>query len=317
MKEINKKNKKNKVQLAVQWLEVGPNAEHQRVDNFLIKILKIPKARIYQMIRKGEVRVNKKRVDPADKLNLGDKVRVPPIEKNKLPKIETVEANYKILLENILYEDPQVLILNKPEGLAVHSGSGIQMGVIEVLKLLKPEEKFLELAHRLDKETSGCLIIAKSRTALLYFHNLFKTGQIKKIYRAWVCGHWPKNLNKIDLKLQINKQTASGKKVQAIQKERLVSERGREETKEKEALTTFKVLGYEENKTYMEIYLHTGRTHQIRVHCQSAGFPVMGDDRYGRREKILSAKRLYLHCYQIKFSLPDGKLIRVEAPVPF
>lgn len=292
----------------VQWLEVDENSTGQRIDNFLIKELRIPKARIYQMLRTGEVRVNKGRIKPTYRVQVGDLLRIPPFEPSVTPEPASIEARHEILLQNVLFESDDLLILNKPPGLAVHGGSGLQAGVIEALRILKPEEKFLELAHRLDKETSGCLIIAKSRPMLLHLHELFKSDGIKKIYHAWVAGKWPKSLNKVACKLQRNEQTGAGRKVTVT----------KDPDEGKESLTTFAVLKHLEDSTHLEARLHTGRTHQIRVHCQMSGYPIIGDDRYGKHalnQKFAEQgmKRLHLHCYQMGFVLPNGEKLQVTA----
>lgn len=295
----------------VKFLTVDQNSEGQRIDNFLIRELKIPKSRIYQMLRTGEVRINKGRVRPADKLALGDEVRIPPYELSVMPEETAVQARHESLLVNIIYEDEFVLILNKPSGFAVHGGSGIHAGVIEAMKLLRPDIRFLELAHRLDKETSGCLILAKSRVSLLHLHELFKTGKVKKIYHAWVAGHWPKNLNKVNCKLQRNQQVGLGRKVRVVKEDE-------EAEYAKESLTTFAVLKYLDDSTQLEVRLHTGRMHQIRVHCQMSGYPIIGDDRYGKHalNQVFAKKgmkRLYLHCHRMSFNLPNGKELSVTA----
>ncbi len=291
----------------VRWVEIDENSSGQRIDNFLIRELKIPKSRIYQMLRTGEVRINKGRVKPTHRVQVGDQVRIPPVESSVVPEPVSIGARHEVLLGQIIFEDKDLLILNKPPGLAVHGGSGLHAGVIEALRILKPHEKFLELAHRLDKDTSGCLIIAKSRQALLHLHELFKTGKIKKIYHAWVAGRWPKNLNKVSCKLQRNEQTGAGRKVTVSDND-----------EGKDSLTTFAVLKHLDDSTQLEVRLHTGRTHQIRVHCQMSGFPVIGDDRYGKHGlnqefARKGMKRLYLHCYQMSFEMADGKKINVTA----
>lgn len=292
----------------VRFIEIPEELNGQRIDNYLIRELKIPKSRIYQMLRTGEVRVNKGRIKPTYRVQVGDMIRIPPVEQSVMPSAQVIQARHEKLLENILYEDKNFLVLNKPPGLAVHGGDGVGAGVIEALRLLKPDEKFLELAHRLDKETSGCLIIAKTRPALLHFHGLFKDGRIKKIYHAWVAGRWPKSLNKVECKLQRHDQEGVGRKVTVVDNN---SEEG------KESLSTFAVLKHLEDSTHLEVRLHTGRTHQIRVHCQISGFPIIGDDKYGKHsvnQKFAERgyKRLYLHCYHMSFELPDSAAQKFE-----
>jgi len=294
---------------AARLMEIPEEFAGQRIDNFLIRELKIPKSRIYQMMRTGEVRVNKGRIKPTYRMQPGDILRIPPVEQSMTPAPAAIQARHEKLLENIIYEDKNLLILNKPAGLAVHGGDGVGAGVIEALRILKPEEKFMELAHRLDKETSGCLIIAKNRPALLHLHGLFKDGKIKKIYHAWVAGRWPKSLNKVECKLQRSDQEGVGRKVTVVDDQ---SEEG------KESLSTFCVLKHLEDSTQLEVRLHTGRTHQIRVHCQISGFPIIGDDKYGKHglnQKFAQKgmKRLHLHCYYMGFEMPGGEKVEFFA----
>jgi len=300
--DLNSKPDSKPQKTQARFLEVPEELTGQRIDNYLIRELKIPKSRIYQMMRTGEVRVNKGRIKPTYRIQVGDIIRIPPVEQSVTPTDAVIQARHEKLLDHIIYEDTNLLILNKPAGIAVHGGDGVGAGVIEALRLLKPEEKFLELAHRLDKETSGCLIIAKKRAALLHLHGLFKDGRIKKIYHAWVAGRWPKSLNKVECKLQRNDQEGVGRKVTVADKN---SEEG------KESLSTFAVLKHLEDSTQLEVRLHTGRTHQIRVHCQISGFPIIGDDKYGKHginQKFAekNMKRLYLHCYYMSFEMPES-----------
>lgn len=291
----------------VSFVEIDESADGQRIDNFLIRKLKIPKSRIYQMLRKGEVRVNKGRIKPTYKLSLGDTVRIPPFKTTAKPKQQTVENKHKQLLDRIIYENDDVLVINKPNGLAVHGGSGVHAGVVEAMRLLRPDIKFIELVHRLDKDTSGCLIMAKSRRALTYLHDEFREGRVKKIYLAQVAGVWPKSLNKVELALEKNQLASGERKVK-------VSSDG------KAAKTTFAVKAVEDESTLLEVRLHTGRTHQIRVHCMASKHPIVGDVKYGdnkinQRFAKKGLKRLCLHCLSMTFSLPNNPSVVVESPL--
>lgn len=286
----------------VQFVEVMPRHEGQRIDNFLVRELKgVPKSRVYRLIRKGEVRINKKRCKPETKLILGDIVRIPPYSgaSVKAPgKITPGLTEY--LTENILLENEQLLVINKPAGLAVHGGSGIKLGLIEALRQIKPEWKAVELAHRLDRETSGCLIVAKSANALRELHQDFKLRTVKKTYQALVYGHWPVGVNVVEAKLY-RKQLDSGERLVKV------DENG------KEARTTFRVLKRFSAGTLIEAKPETGRTHQIRVHCQYTGYPIVGDDRYTDKKFIRqfptlqNAKALCLHAAEITFQMPGSR----------
>lgn len=284
----------------------------QRVDNFLMSQLKgVPKSRIYRLIRKGEVRVNKKRVDPETRLAYGDEVRIPPVRLAEPKDYDKPSDSLLEILENsILYEDDDLLIINKPVGLAVHAGSSVPYGVIEALRHMRPYQPFLELAHRLDRDTSGCLVLAKSRTVLLHLHEAFKDDGIKKYYQALVHGVWPAQLTTVDFAL-LKGQVQGG--------ERMVKATAEEG---KASLTKFKVLRRFATNTLMEARLYTGRTHQIRVHAAESGYPIVGDTKYGNRNadkplRKLGAKGMYLHSASIEFGLPNSnKSLLVEAPMP-
>lgn len=295
----------------VRLVEVSQRYEGQRIDNFLVRELKgVPKSRVYRLIRKGEVRINKKRCKPETKLLLGDTVRIPPYSGASVKepgKITPGLTDY--LNENILYQNDELMVVNKPSGLAVHGGSGIKLGLIEALRQIRPEWKEVELAHRLDRETSGCLVVAKTAHALRYLHEEFKLRKVNKTYHALVYGSWPSEITKIEAKL-FRKQLDSG--------ERLV----RVDAEGKEAKTTFGVLKRFTEATYIEAKPETGRTHQIRVHCQSAGHPIVGDDRYSdkqivKRHPVLQkAKALCLHAAQISFRMPEsGETLNVKADI--
>ena len=292
---------------AVQILQVGENQVGQRIDNFLMARLKgVPKSRIYRIIRKGEVRVNRKRVKPEYKLALRDAVRIPPL---RLPaKAETPAPSAgleEVVRGCVLYEDEQLLVLNKPSGLPVHGGTGVRIGLIETLRHLRPQASFLELVHRLDKGTSGCLMVAKSPAALKRLGALLKKREVGKRYHAIVHGRWPAELREMALPLQ---------RGEAHGGERFVRASG----EGKSALTRFRVLRPLRGWTLVEASPLTGRTHQIRVHAQQAGHPIAGDEKYGepdlnRELRRLGISRLCLHAAALELPHGDG-VLKVEAP---
>lgn len=282
----------------------------QRIDNFLMTALKgVPKSRIYRLLRKGEVRVNKKRISPFYKLAEGDDIRLPPVFlEEKAAAVPPSQATTQKLSDRILYEDEHLIILNKPSGMSVHLGSTVRVGVIEAMRHLYPKLPNLELAHRLDAETSGCLILAKKKKVLRELHELLREGKVTKIYQALTAGQWKRDELKVDVSLHKDYQDG-GKHVVVVRRDG------------KSALTYFKVLEAFPEASLMEVRLMTGRTHQIRVHAAHQGHPLAGDDRYGDTEfnklaKQKGLKRLFLHAHSIEFTLPSlGKTIKVEAPL--
>lgn len=294
----------------VRYLLVSDEMAGQRIDNFLLTHLKgVPRTRIYRILRKGEVRVNKGRIKPDYRLNEGDSIRIPPVrqqeENTTIPHIPAkVERS---LLDKIIYEDDDLILINKPAGLAVHGGSGLSFGVIEALRILKPEIKSLELIHRLDRETSGCLLIAKRRSALRCVHEQLRAGQLEKHYLALVKGQWQAG-KVVDAPLQKN-QLSSGERMVRV------SEEG------KACRTEFSILTRYNEATLMKIRLITGRTHQIRVHSQYVGHEVAGDPKYGddpfnRLMKGKGLSRLFLHASRISLNLPKtGERLTLEAPL--
>lgn len=296
--------------LAVELVEIDSERAGQRLDNFLITKLKgIPKSRIYKMFRKGEVRVNKGRIKPQYRLVEGDVVRVPPVRVAEQPdKVISVPFLKDKLESRILYEDEQLLVLNKPSGMAVHGGSGLSYGVIEALRAIRPDCHHLELAHRLDKETSGCLVIAKKRSVLRVLHELFRGDGVNKRYLALLIGKFTQKYQLIDLPLDKNVRIGGERMV-------TVSKNG------KPSQTEFRLKSSFSGFTLIEAKLRTGRTHQIRVHAAHSGFPLAGDDRYGidavnQKLRKLGLKRLFLHSSRIAFKLPSSEdYIDVEAPL--
>ncbi len=301
----------NQTNPQVQWLEITEANSEQRLDNFLITYLKgVPKTRIYRMVRKGEVRVNKGRIDVSYKLQLGDIVRIPPVRVAEKKDEIIVQPTLKFSLENhILYEDDGFIVLNKPAGFAVHGGSGVTSGVIEGLRQIRPQQKFLELVHRLDKETSGCLLIAKKRSVLKVLHELFRGDGIQKTYLALLVGQFQRKKQLVEVPLL--KNVAQGGERMVV-----VSQAG------KSAETLFTRLKQFQDVTLVHAAPKTGRTHQIRVHAAWLGHPIVADDRYGddgtnKAFKKRGYKRLFLHAEQLQFAHPvSGALLHFTAPLP-
>lgn len=294
----------------VQLIEVDADVAGQRLDNFLIKILKgVPKSRIYRIVRSGEVRVNKGRAKPGQKLELGDIVRLPPIKVAERQTVTLGQQAGQRLLNSIVYEDDGLMVINKPEGMAVHGGSGLTSGLIETLRAALPDARFLELVHRLDRATSGCLLVAKKASVLRELHEQIRANKMGKFYLALVNGKWDKGRQLVNAPLL--KLTAAGGERQVI-----VSAEG------KRSVSHFSVVERLRGASLLEVKLETGRTHQIRVHTQSAGHPILGDDKYGdfeanRRFRDSGLKRLFLHAARLQFVSPTtGKKVSVEAPLP-
>lgn len=300
----------SKKKSTVQYRIIQAGEEGQRIDNFLLAQLKgMPKSHVYRIVRKGEVRVNAKRVSPFYRLEEGDKVRLPPMfldEKASLaPPSKRTET---LLAERILYEDDRLLVINKPCGMSVHVGSTVRLGVVEALRHMYPKLGQLELAHRLDAETSGCLILAKKRSTLRELHELMRTGQMTKIYWVLTMGKWKDAELRVDAPL-FKQYRDGGKHVVAVQRDG------------KASMTHFRRIKAFKHASLMEAKLLTGRTHQIRVHAQYQGHPVAGDDRYGDAEfnkyaRQLGLKRMFLHAKSIEFTLPStNQRIKVVAPL--
>lgn len=298
--------------IQVQLITIDEDHALQRIDNFLMTKLKgVPKSMIYRIVRKGEVRVNKKRIKPEYKLQIADVVRVPPVrvaqqDDRKAPSAKLTRVSQ--LKDRIVYEDKFLIVLNKPAGIAVHGGSGVDYGVIEALRVLYPEQKFLELVHRLDKDTSGVLLIAKKRSALKHMHDQLRYKKMQKDYQALVRGEWSAN-DKI-IKAPLLKLTLkSGERIVRVNKEGKVSE------------TRYKILQKFDGVTLVQASPVTGRTHQIRVHCQYAGHPIACDDKYSEQKfddsmRELGLNRLFLHAAQLRFIHPDSEdVMTVQAPL--
>lgn len=296
---------------SVKLVTIAADEAGQRIDNFLRNQLKgVPKSMIYRIVRKGEVRVNKKRIKPEYKLQPGDEVRIPPVriaERDEAPvsaKLDKVAA----LNDCIIFEDDHLLVLNKPSGTAVHGGSGLSFGVIEGLRALRPEARFLELVHRLDRETSGVLLVAKKRSALRALHEQLRMKGMQKDYLALVRGQWQSHCKVVQAPLLKN-ILQSGERIVRVNAEGKPSE------------TRFKVEERFEHATLVKASPVTGRTHQIRVHALHAGHPIAFDDRYGDRDfdaelKGTGLDRLFLHAAALRFEHPNtGETMRVEAPM--
>lgn len=295
---------------AVQYVTIEPDYADQRIDNYLVTRLKgMPKTRIYRLLRKGEVRVNKKRIQPSYRLQAGDEIRIPPVrlEDPTIPP-QPSQSLVETLTDRILYEDNKLIIINKPAGIAVHGGTGVRLGLVEAMRNIYPKLPQLELAHRLDVDTSGCLILAKKRSALREVHELLRNGQVRKVYLALTKGHWQESELRVDAPLQKN-HLSSGERIVKVNKEG------------KESLTVFRTIETYEDASLVEATLHTGRTHQIRVHAQYRGHPIAGDERYGdkefnKRTRQAGLKRVFLHSHWVEFTLPStGEKISIIAPL--
>ncbi|WP_407330618.1 23S rRNA pseudouridine(955/2504/2580) synthase RluC [Enterovibrio sp. 27052020O] len=293
----------------VQFIDISDDIAGQRIDNFLRNRLKnVPKSMIYRVLRKGEVRVNKKRIKPEYKLQEGDVIRLPPI---KIPEVTQVAAPSTKLdrvaeLEKcVIYEDDHMLVLNKPSGTAVHGGSGLHFGAIEAMRALRPDARFLELVHRIDRDTSGILLIAKKRSALRHLQAQFREKTVQKYYFALAMGKWKPSMKKVTAPLLKNE-------VNSIVR---VNPNG------KPSETRFKILEQFEQATLVQASPITGRTHQIRVHAQYSGHPLAWDDRYGDPRfdaytKKFGLNRLFLHAANIKFTHPGTEeMMDISAPL--
>ena len=292
--------------LAAATLIVGEESEAQRLDNFLLRHLKgVPKSHVYRVVRSGEVRVNSGRPNPDYRVRIGDKVRIPPIRVSA-PNPKPPAKPFGL---PIVHEDPSLLVIDKPAGVAVHGGSGVSFGVIELLRAALPEAKLLELAHRLDRDTSGLLIVAKKRGALVELHRMLREGEVEKIYVAVVKGVPAKR--HFDISESLHKYVnAKGERRVAVKEGGLA------------AVTRIKLLEKSKDISLVQLRLMTGRTHQIRVHLAHAGYPVLGDDKYGDFEfnRALArqgVRRLFLHARRLGFKHPvDGKAMQLESPLP-
>jgi len=297
---------------SVSILEITEHQHGQRIDNYLFRLLKgVPKSRVYRIMRKGEVRVNKSRVKPDYKLQQGDVLRLPPIRASQVVPGEFIIPGWvQSAIEKPIFEDEALVVINKPPGLAVHGGSGIVFGLIEAMRQLKPDWPFLELVHRIDRETSGCILLAKSRPALNQLHQQFRReeGQMEKAYLALLAG-------RLEATVTVNarlKQTRDHKGM----KRAMVDKQGQA------AKSTFMPLERFDNVSYARVLLYTGRMHQARVHAVSLGLPILGDSLYGDREsnrtlRSIGVKRCMLHAERYQLNHPlSGKLMQFNASLP-
>lgn len=299
--------KAEKITSRVTTIIAPEDRAEQRIDNFLLSKLKnIPKSRIYKMLRSGEVRVNKKRCKPDYKIQPNDQIRLPPLWQELQPKLTPSKTSMDFLNKRILYEDNKIIVLSKPSGMASHGGSGISFGVIETLRSSRPNET-LELVHRLDRGTSGCLIIAKKHTALRQLHTQIRDGKITKKYLLLVRGKWKNGTQTVNLPLLKN-ELKGGERIVKVSVEGKIS---------KTKFTPQKIFA---DTTLLEAELFSGKTHQIRVHAAHLGYPIAGDDKYGdydfnKKMKQKGLKRLFLHASEVKFKLGIGDTIHIKAPM--
>jgi 23S rRNA pseudouridine955/2504/2580 synthase len=294
----------------VQHFEVSEEEAGQRLDNYVQRRLGgVPRSRVYRVIRKGEVRVNSKRAEPQLRLKLHDKIRLPPVRVQ--PPAETGRPGAQVcesMARAIVYEDERLMVLDKPAGIAVHGGSGVSFGVIEALRALRPQET-LELVHRLDRDTSGCLLVARRAASLRTLHALLREGAFEKRYLTLVKGHWQLGAKRIDVPLHTHTRVGGERTVRAG-------------ASGKAAVSEFRpVQFFGRTATLMEVMLRTGRTHQIRVHAAHAGHPVAGDEKYGDAAfntelREVGLRRMFLHAHSVSFSWPQGGEFSVNTPLP-
>jgi 23S rRNA pseudouridine955/2504/2580 synthase len=294
----------------VRHIEIGAEQAGKRLDQFLLRLFgSVPRSRVYRLVRKGEVRVNGRRADPAQRLAVHDKVRVPPVRiepEGAVPRVP--RPLLERLRRAIIVEEDRLLVIDKPSGIAVHGGSGVSFGVIEVLRALRPEDS-LELAHRLDRDTSGCLLVARKASALRVLHALLREGRFEKRYLALVKGHWQHGRTRIDVPLRTDLRVGGERTVKA-------------HASGKAAISEFRPLQFfGKRATLMEVSLLTGRTHQIRVHATHAGHPLAGDAKYGDPQfntelAALGLERMFLHAHSVSFEWPQGGAFSASAPLP-
>jgi 23S rRNA pseudouridine955/2504/2580 synthase len=293
----------------VRLLTVDEGSDGQRLDNYLISQLKgVPKSWIYRVMRRGEVRVNKGRCKPDRRIHHGDVVRVPPVRLAQRAAEGPAPGLVERIESAIVHEDDDLLIVNKPSGVAVHGGSGLSHGIIEILRASRPTAPFLELAHRLDRDTSGCLMLAKNRRTLRELQERQRAGAIDKRYAALLAGNTRKGAWRVDQPLRKN-TLKSGERIVRVDPEG------------KPAITDFEVIRRYPGFTLVTAELGTGRTHQIRVHAASVGLPIAGDPKYGdeaadRVARSLGLKRLFLHAASLRWALGGRRYFSVEAPLP-
>ncbi len=293
----------------VQHIEVDADYAGQRLDNYLVRELRgVPKTRIYRALRKGEIRVNKGRVKADYRLQAGDTVRLPPLTRVEREPGVAPQSLQQQLAESTVYEDVGLLVVDKPSGLAVHGGSGLNFGLIETLRQMRPQDKYLELVHRLDRDTSGLILIARKPAVLRELHRLLRGDGVDKRYLALVAGSWPRRMQRVEAPLAKN-ILQSGERMVRVAKEG------------KPSITEFSVVERFKGATLIEAKPVTGRTHQIRVHARHAGFPLLGDAKYAddtseALTRQLGLKRLFLHAAGLRFTLPEQAPISLRAELP-
>ncbi len=299
--------------VAARRVKVGEDRAGQRLDNFLLRELAgVPRSRVYRLLRRGEVRVNGGRKQADYRLVAGDEVRLPPLREEPAPGEQSrrpPDALLEAIQRAIVHEDARLLVLDKPAGLAVHGGSGLAFGAIEALRALRPDEP-LELVHRLDRETSGCLLVARTRAALRSAHALLREGAVEKHYTALLAGRWRLGRKTIDAPVRTDTRQAGERHVRVHREGKI-------------AVSEFVPLtGHRDLATLMDVSIRTGRTHQIRVHAAFAGHPVAGDDKYGDREfnarlRALGLRRMFLHAASVALRWPEtGEFFRAQAALP-
>jgi 23S rRNA pseudouridine955/2504/2580 synthase len=293
----------------VHHLSVDEDSAGQRLDNYLVRELKgVPKTRLYRAMRKGEIRVNKGRVKADYRVVAGDLVRIPPLHRPSPTEPAPVPRYWaQQISQRIIYEDDRLLVINKPSGLAVHGGSGLSFGLIESLRQLRPDDRYLELVHRLDRDTSGVIMIARRPAILRELHRQLREDKIDKRYMALVAGSWPKSLRIVDAPLEKN-VLQSGERMVRVAKEG------------KRSITEFSIQERLPGVTLIEAKPITGRTHQIRVHARHAGYPLLGDAKYSDERttsvcQSLGLQRLFLHARSLRISLPETGPLNLEAPL--
>jgi 23S rRNA pseudouridine955/2504/2580 synthase len=302
-------------------IEVDADSSDQRLDNFLMRELKgVPKTHVYRIIRSGEVRVNKGRASAQTRVQVGDLVRIPPLRTSESADLKDSAAQSGAIPPRdfpVLLEDEGFMAIDKPAGVAVHGGSGVSFGVIEQLRMARPSINSLELVHRIDRETSGILLVSKKRSALLHLQNQFRERETGKTYLALVVGQWPSNRKVIDLPLErylLDNGAQMGER-----RVRVVSP---QDPNGMRAITLVRVARLVGPYSLLEVTIKTGRTHQIRVHLASLGYPIAGDEKYANDEQNkalarLGLKRMFLHAWRLKFMHPrTGKPIELECPLP-
>lgn len=292
----------------VKKINITKDDAGQRIDNFILRKYKsLPRSKVYRILRRGEVRINSGRVSPSYKIKENDELRMPPVmirENTESPSLDQSER----ILDFILYEDKEILIIDKPAGIAVHGGSGVKFGVIELIRAARSDQNNLELIHRIDRETSGCLMLSKKRSFLRFMHEQFRLGAIKKNYFALVNGFWRFGENKIDKPLMTHHRKNSERYVTC-------------EASGKKALTKVKLINQYKDCALIQCQPVTGRTHQIRVHLSELGYPILGDERYGNHNlnmklKKKGIKRLFLHAQSIGFLDKNGTDRLYTSPIP-